>query len=150
MTETQHPDGRFTGETSKPSHAATASTISTDEAALQLAEASATVASARERFRTAGYAVKLARTALSRAMNNWIIRLSPLENQRQFQARSQQDRADAVNAEAPAPRPVADSAIDRQAVHSKGGSPQARYGGFRRGAHDISQFGQRVKLPSER
>jgi hypothetical protein len=126
---------------------------SADEAALTLAETALAVEQTSERVRTARASVQSARSALNAAIENWRgawPKLTPLENVRQYQQRSLTERAAQVDAPAPAPTPVADSAIDRQAKYSKGGQPQARYGSFRRGGRDVSQFGQRVKLPSEK
>ena len=124
-----------------------------DEAALTLAETTLAVEQASERVRTAHANQIAARTALAIAIEDWrraFPRKTNLDVARDFQAASLATRAAAIDAPAPVPAPVADSAIDRQAKYSKGGTPTARYGSFRRGGHDVSQYGQRIKLPSER
>ena len=124
-----------------------------DEAVLMLAETTLAVEQASERVRTAQANQNATRTALSDAIENWrrsFPRKTALDVQREFQAASVAERARQVDAPAPIPTPCADSQIDRIARYSKGGQVQARHGAFRRDGRDISQFGQRVKLPSER
>jgi hypothetical protein len=124
-----------------------------DDAALTLAETTLAVEHASERVRTAQANQIAARTALAIAIENWrgaFPKLTPLENARQFQAAALAERARQVDAPAPLPRPCADSAVDSQAMYSKGGKPTARYGAFRRGGFDVSRFGQRIKLPSQK
>lgn len=116
------------------------------------AEILATLEAAQHRVATATLAVRSARRVLSDAVTDYQRdhpKLTPLENQRQFQEASVRERAAAINAPAPAPTPCADSAVDLQAKYSKG-PVGASYGAFRRGAHPQKLFGQRVKLPSER
>jgi hypothetical protein len=124
-----------------------------DEAELSLAEATLAAEHAAERVRQAVANQITARKNLANEIEAWRNvwpKLTFLENIRQFQARSLAERAAAVDAPAPAPTPCADSAIDRIAKYSKGGQVQARHNSFRRGGHDISSYGQRVKLPSDR
>jgi hypothetical protein len=81
--------------------------------------------------------------------------LTPLENIRQFQAASQEQRRQlaAGEAEPTAVAPVGNSYLDRSLQRYGGADAFSRKGmrtGHRRGAYPAAMQGARLKLPSER
>jgi hypothetical protein len=133
-----------------PSAAPDVPTITVDEATAAAAATARAVIAARERHRAAIANVRTTRAALGDATTDFLRQFpkkTPLENQRDFQKREQQNRADAAAGLAPEPaRPTPGPAfIDALASGSRGGSVDRRVGSeFRRGAFPMSKFGQRA------
>lgn len=86
-----------------------------------------------------------------KAIQAWLIPMTPLENVRQHLATSQLEKQAVADGRRITPAPQFQSVLDATAYHMKGGN--ARRGGgnaFRRGAAPASYQNRRAKLPSDR